>query len=508
MAVIAQKAPSIRVTVVDMNQPRIDAWNSDTLPIYEPGLDDVVKEARGRNLFFSTNVAEEINAADIIFVAVNTPTKTYGVGAGRAADLRFIESVARTIAEVATTGKIIVEKSTIPVKTAETIQKILAANTRGLSFQVLSNPEFLAEGTAVVDLHNPDRVLIGGEKTEAGQVAVQTLADVYAHWVPRERIITTNLWSSELSKLVANAFLAQRISSINSISALCEATDADVDEVARAIGTDSRIGPKFLKASVGFGGSCFQKDILNLVYLCESFGLPEVAAYWQSVVQMNDWQKSRFANRIVKALFNTVQRGEPCILVGTQMLAKGHHFPKLTLVGVVGADAALFAADWRAPERLFAQLMQVAGRAGRAELPGEVLVQTEHPQHPLYQALVDHDFAAFAAALLAEREQAGFPPYSFQAVLRADARQIADSLVFLGEAVGLANAPAHPAVAIYDPVPMQLARLPNRERAQLLVESPSRPALQAFLAAWRPAIETIRAKSGLRWHLEVDPYEV
>ena len=306
MAVIAQKAPSIRVTVVDMNQPRIDAWNSDTLPIYEPGLDDVVKEARGRNLFFSTNVAEEINAADIIFVAVNTPTKTYGVGAGRAADLRFIESVARTIAEVATTGKIIVEKSTIPVKTAETIQKILAANTRGLSFQVLSNPEFLAEGTAVVDLHNPDRVLIGGEKTEAGQVAVQTLADVYAHWVPRERIITTNLWSSELSKLVANAFLAQRISSINSISALCEATDADVDEVARAIGHDSRIGPKFLKASVGFGGSCFQKDILNLVYLCESFGLPEVAAYWQSVVQMNDWQKSRFANRIVKALFNTV----------------------------------------------------------------------------------------------------------------------------------------------------------------------------------------------------------
>jgi len=306
MAMIAKKAPGIRVTVVDMNQPRIDAWNSDTLPIYEPGLDDVVKEARGRNLFFSTAVAEEINAADIIFVAVNTPTKTYGVGAGRAADLRFIESVARTIAEVATSGKIIVEKSTIPVKTAETIQKILAANTRELEFQVLSNPEFLAEGTAVVDLENPDRVLIGGERTEAGNKAVQTLVDVYANWVPRERILTTNLWSSELSKLVANAFLAQRISSINSISALCEATDADIDEVANAIGHDSRIGPKFLKASVGFGGSCFQKDILNLVYLCESFGLPEVAAYWQSVVAMNDWQKSRFANRIVKALFNTV----------------------------------------------------------------------------------------------------------------------------------------------------------------------------------------------------------
>lgn len=306
MAMIALKAPDIRVTVVDLNQSRIDAWNSDTLPIYEPGLDDVVKEARGRNLFFSTAVADEINAADIIFVAVNTPTKTYGVGAGRAADLRFIESVARTIADVATEGKIIVEKSTIPVKTASTIQNILSANSRGLDFQVLSNPEFLAEGTAIEDLQLPDRVLIGGERTPAGDKAVQTLVDVYAHWVPRERILTTNLWSSELSKLVANAFLAQRISSINSISALCEATDADVDEVANAIGHDSRIGPKFLKASVGFGGSCFQKDILNLVYLCESFGLPEVAAYWQSVVSINDWQKSRFATRIVKSLFNTV----------------------------------------------------------------------------------------------------------------------------------------------------------------------------------------------------------
>ena len=221
MAMIAHKAPDIRVTVVDLNQSRIDAWNSDTLPIYEPGLDDVVKSARGRNLFFSTAVAEEINAADIIFVAVNTPTKTYGVGSGRAADLRFIESVARTIAEVATEGKIIVEKSTIPVKTASTIQKILAANSRGLEFQVLSNPEFLAEGTAIEDLQLPDRVLIGGERTPAGDKAVQTLVDIYAHWVPRERILTTNLWSSELSKLVANAFLAQRISSINSISALC-----------------------------------------------------------------------------------------------------------------------------------------------------------------------------------------------------------------------------------------------------------------------------------------------
>jgi len=306
MAMIALKCPDIQVNVVDMNAARIAAWNGGTLPVYEPGLDEVVQAARGRNLFFSTEVAEGIRKADIIFVSVNTPTKTYGVGAGRAADLRFIESVARTIAEHADRGKIIVEKSTIPVKTADTITTILASNTRGLKFQVLSNPEFLAEGTAVKDLMNPDRVLIGGERTPEGDKAVEILAGVYARWIPRERIITTNLWSSELSKLVANAFLAQRISSINAISALCEATGADVDEVANAIGKDSRIGPKFLKASVGFGGSCFQKDILNLTYLCESFGLPEVAAYWTSVVTMNDAQKRRFSNRIVKELFNTV----------------------------------------------------------------------------------------------------------------------------------------------------------------------------------------------------------
>jgi len=306
MAMIALKAPAIEVNVVDMNIARIAAWNSDKLPIYEPGLEDVVKQRRGKNLFFSTDVHGAIAKADIIFVAVNTPTKTYGVGAGRAADLRYIESVARTIAEVATTSKIIVEKSTIPVKTAETIKEILAANTRGLKFAVLSNPEFLAEGTAVADLFNPDRVLIGGEHTPDGEVALKTLVDVYANWVPRDRIITTNLWSSELSKLVANAFLAQRISSINAISALCEATGADVDEVANAIGKDSRIGSKFLKASVGFGGSCFQKDILNLVYLCQHFGLPEVSAYWEHVVQMNDYQKKRFAAKIVGTLFNTV----------------------------------------------------------------------------------------------------------------------------------------------------------------------------------------------------------
>ncbi len=306
MAMIAAKCPDIRVDVVDLNAERIAAWNSADLPVYEPGLDDLVVKARGKNLFFSTEVKQAIRDADIIFVSVNTPTKTFGVGAHKAADLRFIESVARTIAEVAETPKIIVEKSTIPVRTAEAIQTILASSEKGLKHQVLSNPEFLAEGTAVADLTTPDRILIGGEQTPGGLAAVETLVSVYAHWVPRERILTTNLWSSELSKLVANAFLAQRISSINSISALCEKTGADVDEVARAIGTDSRIGPKFLKSSVGFGGSCFQKDVLNLVYLCGHFGLPEVAAYWQQVIEMNDWQKHRFAERVLRTLFNTV----------------------------------------------------------------------------------------------------------------------------------------------------------------------------------------------------------
>lgn len=306
MAMIAAKCPDIEVTVVDPNEARIAAWNSDNLPVYEPGLDEVVRSARGRNLHFRTDVEDAIRAGDIIFVCVGTPTKTYGIGAGRAADLRYIESAARTIAKVAEGSKIIVEKSTIPVRTAEAMLTILRANSRGADFQVLSNPEFLAEGTAVADLQKPDRILIGGERTKEGEKAAATLVDIYARWIPRERIITSNLWSSELSKLVANAFLAQRISSINSISALCEVTGADVDEVAHAIGTDSRIGPKFLKASVGFGGSCFQKDILNLVYLCGHFGLPEVSAYWESVVRMNDWQKNRFTRQIVSTLFNTV----------------------------------------------------------------------------------------------------------------------------------------------------------------------------------------------------------
>lgn len=315
MAMIARKCPDIRVTVVDINAERIAAWNSSELPVYEPGLQEVVEACRGKNLFFSTDVDEAIRAADIIFVSVNTPTKTYGVGAGRAADLRYLELCARRIAEVANGDKIVVEKSTLPVRTAESLKRVLNANSHGHHFEILSNPEFLAEGTAIQDLENPDRVLIGGDSTPEGQAALQKLVDVYAHWVPRERILTTNLWSSELSKLVANALLAQRISSINAVSALCEATGADVDEVAFAAGRDSRIGPKFLKASVGFGGSCFQKDILNLVYLCEYYGLKEVADYWASVVEINDWQKNRFVRRMISTMFNTVS-GKRIALLG------------------------------------------------------------------------------------------------------------------------------------------------------------------------------------------------
>jgi len=307
MAMIAHKCPDVTVTVVDINEKRIAAWNSNDLPIFEPGLTEIVEQQRGKNLFFSTEVNETIRASDMIFISVNTPTKTFGMGAGRAADLRFVESCARQIAEVSDTDKIVVEKSTIPVRTAESIKRILdASSTNGVKFQILSNPEFLAEGTAIQDLLKPDRVLIGGEESPAGQEAVQKLVNIYANWVPQESILTTNLWSSELSKLTANAFLAQRISSINSISALCEATGANVDEVAHAIGQDSRIGPKFLKSSVGFGGSCFQKDILNLVYLCEHFGLPEVAKYWQQVIVMNDYQKQRFTQQMIQAMFNTV----------------------------------------------------------------------------------------------------------------------------------------------------------------------------------------------------------
>lgn len=306
-SVIAMKCPDVTVTVVDKSEQRIAQWNSDQLPIFEPGLDDVVKKCRNKNLFFSTDVDKAILESELIFICVNTPTKNYGLGKGRAADLKYIEGAARQIAEVAQSSKIVVEKSTVPVKAAESITNILKANVKtGVMYTILSNPEFLAEGTAIYDLLYPDRVLIGGDPTLEGQEAIMALQWIYQHWVAPEKIITMNTWSSELSKLAANAFLAQRISSINAMSAICEATGADVSEVAHAVGTDTRIGPKFLKASVGFGGSCFQKDVLNLVYLCECLNLPEIAAYWQQVIDINDFQRRRFANRIIEALFNTV----------------------------------------------------------------------------------------------------------------------------------------------------------------------------------------------------------
>jgi len=306
MAMIARKCPDYKVIVVDIDSARIKAWQSDHLPIYEPGLQELVKASLNKNLFFSTDVDAGIREADIIFVSVNTPTKTFGQGAGRAADLQYWEKTARQIKANATSDKIVVEKSTLPVRTAEAMERILHSGNRTVHFEVLSNPEFLAEGTATKDLENPDRVLIGGHNTESGQRAVAALVEVYAGWVPRDRILTTSVWSSELSKLAANAFLAQRISSINSLSALCESTEADVTEVARAIGMDARIGSRFLNASVGFGGSCFKKDILNLVYLCQHYCLHEVADYWEQVVKMNEYQEDRFAEKMISCMFNTV----------------------------------------------------------------------------------------------------------------------------------------------------------------------------------------------------------
>lgn len=306
MAMIAAKCPQYRVVVVDIDPARIRAWNSDELPIYEPGLYEVVRKCRNRNLFFSTEIERGIRECEVIFVSVNTPTKAFGEGAGRAADLQYWERTARQILENAGGEKVIVEKSTLPVRTAEAMERILNENAKGIRFEVVSNPEFLAEGTAVRDLDLPDRVLIGSRETPEGVKARKTIVEIYANWVPGDRIIESNVWSSELTKLTANAFLAQRISSINSISALCEKTEADVDEVAYAVGRDSRIGPCFLKASVGFGGSCFKKDILNLVYICETYGLKEVADYWESVVKINEWQEKRFIHNMLSNMFNTV----------------------------------------------------------------------------------------------------------------------------------------------------------------------------------------------------------
>ncbi len=318
MTVIANKCPEYKVTVVDISQERIDAWNSDKLPIFEPGLKERVLTARGKNLFFSTDIDRCIDEADIIFVSVNTPTKMFGEGAGKAVDLQFIEKIARRIKENSKTNKIVVEKSTLPVRAAEALSTILHSGNNSVEFEILSNPEFMAEGTGIRDMESPDRILIGSKDTPSGIAARDDLMDIYLHWVPKERLITTNLWSSELSKLVANAFLAQRISSINTIASLCEVTGADVTEVSRAIGMDSRIGSKFLNAGPGFGGSCFRKDILNLVYLCEYYQLNEVAAFWEQVVSINDYQMERYVSRILQAMFNT--------LVGKKLAVFGFAF--------------------------------------------------------------------------------------------------------------------------------------------------------------------------------------
>ena len=411
MAVIANKCPHIQVTVVDLNEARIAAWNdadTDNIPVYEPGLSEVVAEARGRNLFFSTAVDQAIADADMIFISVNTPTKTYGAGKGMGADLKYIELCARQIARVSTTDKIIVEKSTLPVRTAEAVRDILHNTGNGVKFQVLSNPEFLAEGTAVADLFNPDRVLIGGDATEEGQEAMQALVDIYNNWIPRERILTTNVWSSELSKLVANAFLAQRISSINSISELCEKTEADVNEVARAIGTDSRIGSKFLKASVGFGGSCFQKDILNLVYISRSFGLQEVADYWEQVIMMNDHQKKRFALNMIKNLYNTIS--------GKKIAFLGWAFKKDT--NDTRESAAIYVADELLNEQ--ARIRVYDPKVKEDQILGDLnYLQTRSAEENRYNVEIFEDpyqacENAHAIAILTEWEE--FKDYDWQRI--------------------------------------------------------------------------------------------
>jgi UDPglucose 6-dehydrogenase len=405
MAVIAKHCPEHRVVVVDINAAKIAAWQSDQLPIYEPGLDEVIRCARGRNLFFSaTDLGRHIAEADIIFVSVNTPTKTFGQGAGKAADLQYWEKTARQILENSTSPKVVVEKSTLPVRTAQAMERILNSNDNGLHFDVISNPEFLAEGTAIRDMEDPNRVLIGGRETPSGQRAVQAIFDIYAHWVDRERIITTNLWSSELSKLAANAFLAQRVSSINAISALCEKTEADVAEVAHAIGTDSRIGPRFLRASVGFGGSCFKKDILNLVYLCECYGLYEVAAYWEQVVTMNEYQQARFVSDMVTAMFNTVA-GKRIALFGAAFKANTsdtRESPALAVCRALLEERAIVVmSDPYALDNARADLGEAAERVvfepdpyAAAEGAHAIAVLTEWPQ------FVELDYEALHASMV------------------------------------------------------------------------------------------------------------
>lgn len=402
MTVIAHKCPHIKVTVVDINPERIARWNAENLeelPVYEPGLAELVQQSRGKNLFFSTEVEKAIDEAEMIFISVNTPTKTYGKGKGQAADLKYIELSARTIAKVATGDKIVVEKSTLPVRTAQALKNILENTGNGVKFEILSNPEFLAEGTAIEDLLNADRVLIGGDNTPSGQAAKDALSAIYEQWLPKERILQTNVWSSELSKLVANAFLAQRVSSINAISALCEKTDANIDEVARAIGQDSRIGPKFLKASVGFGGSCFQKDILNLVYIAKSYGLDEVADYWEQVILMNDYQKRRFADRIIRTLYNTVS--------GKKIAFFGWAFKKDT--NDTRESAAIYIADALIEER--AHITVFDPKVTRAQMLNDLnqLGTRTQEENERYLTVSNDPYqasdAAHAIALLTEWDQ-------------------------------------------------------------------------------------------------------
>ncbi len=412
MSVIAQKNPDIKVTVVDLNAQRIADWNDKDLtklPIYEPGLDEVVAEARGRNLFFSTEVDKAIDEAQMIFISVNTPTKTYGAGKGMAADLKYVELCARQIAKVATTDKIVVEKSTLPVKTAEAIQNILDNTGNGVDFQILSNPEFLAEGTAMRDLAVPDRVLIGGDSTTPkGQEAIQALVDVYGSWVPKENILTTNVWSSELSKLTANAFLAQRVSSINSLSELCEATGANVQEVAKAIGMDSRIGSKFLQVSVGFGGSCFQKDILNLVYIAKSLGLNEVADYWHQVILMNNHQRDRFAKNIIKTLYNTVN--------GKTIAFLGWAFKKDT--NDTRESAAIYVADLLMDEQATIKVYDPKVTATQMQSDINYLNTRSEKQNTKYLKTENDPYAAMegahAIAVLTEWDE--FKKYDWQRI--------------------------------------------------------------------------------------------
>jgi UDPglucose 6-dehydrogenase len=417
MAVIALKCPHIKVTVVDLNQHRIDAWNHtdlDQLPIYEPGLKEVVAAARGRNLFFSTEVDKAIDEAQMIFMAVNTPTKTYGEGKGFAADLTFVEKCARQIAAVSSTDKIVIEKSTLPVRTAEKIKEVLGSNTKGVNFEVLSNPEFLAEGTAIQDLFKSDRVLIGGDDTESGKAAVASLVSLYAQWIPNEKILTTNVWSSELSKLASNAMLAQRISSINSLSALCEKTGANINEVSKAIGMDHRIGPKFLKASVGFGGSCFQKDILNLVYLCKHYGLEEVAEYWHQVVKINDYQKNRFAKKIIAGLNGTVNQKKVTLL--------GWAFKKNT--NDTRESAAIYVADVLLEEGAELHVYDPMVKEDRIRLDLTTLWEARNDSKDEIAAKlkrcvvhIDHKIAldsSFAAAILTEWDE--FISYDWNAI--------------------------------------------------------------------------------------------